>query len=238
MVYDAEYDINKIEDKMKELKELHRAHTLPGFDDRREEEHKIQILTSEITSMFQQCYSKIKRIGGMRGSKKEDLMKKNVQSKLAVHLQDLTFQFKADQRMYLQTLRGLETAAGSGFEMQSYDSKNTRDWRFNNDQMKMLEESEQDADLWEEDSKRVLESVQELSEIFKDINILIIDQGTILDRIDFNLECSEENMSRANENLEEVIKKRNHWKKYLLIVLLLIIIGLGIGFIVKVSLGK
>ena len=32
------------------------------------------------------------------------------------------------------------------------------------------------------------QSIEELSEIFKELAVLVIDQGTILDRIDFNME--------------------------------------------------
>ena len=32
------------------------------------------------------------------------------------------------------------------------------------------------------------QSIEELSDIFKELAVLVIDQGTILDRIDFNME--------------------------------------------------
>ena len=35
---------------------------------------------------------------------------------------------------------------------------------------------------------RAAQSIEELSEIFKELAVLVIDQGTILDRIDFNME--------------------------------------------------
>ena len=37
---------------------------------------------------------------------------------------------------------------------------------------------------------QVAESVSELAGIFKEIQVLVIDQGTILDRIDFNIEMA------------------------------------------------
>lgn len=37
---------------MKELAKLHKEHLLPGFHDRVDEEHDIEILTAEITQVF------------------------------------------------------------------------------------------------------------------------------------------------------------------------------------------
>lgn len=40
----------------------------------------------------------------------------------------------------------------------------------------------------DEEIRKIAESIQELSTIFKELAVLVIDQGTILDRIDFNME--------------------------------------------------
>lgn len=40
----------------------------------------------------------------------------------------------------------------------------------------------------DEEITRIAKSIEELSQIFKELAVLVIDQGTILDRIDFNME--------------------------------------------------
>jgi hypothetical protein len=50
----------------------------------------------------------------------------------------------------------------------------------------------------------IMTSVVELSEIFKEIHVLVIDQGTLLDRIDYNIEQASEKVGGAVKELESV----------------------------------
>ncbi len=36
--------------------------------------------------------------------------------------------------------------------------------------------------------KKICQSIEELAEVFKELATLVIDQGTIIDRIDYNME--------------------------------------------------
>ena len=67
--------------------------------------------------------------------------------------------------------------------------------------MRRLTQRESTAAQWEREMKNILTSVQEASAIFKDLSMLVIEQGAIVDRIDFNLEQAEENMDAGIENL-------------------------------------
>ena len=55
----------------------------------------------------------------------------------------------------------------------------------------------------------LVENIVELSEIFKELNTLVVTQGTILDRIDYNLQMAAENTKKGNAQL---IKAQKHQK--------------------------
>ena len=40
----------------------------------------------------------------------------------------------------------------------------------------------------DQEIQHIARSIEELSQIFKELAVLVIDQGTVLDRIDFNME--------------------------------------------------
>lgn len=58
---------------------------------------------------------------------------------------------------------------------------------------------------------KVIESVNELASIMKDLSVLVIDQGTILDRIDYNINQTSESVKKAVVELEhaETTQKKN-----------------------------
>ena len=53
------------------------------------------------------------------------------------------------------------------------------------------------------------QSIEELSDIFKELAVLVIDQGTILDRIDFNME---QVVEHTKEGIKQLEKAEQHQK--------------------------
>lgn len=49
---------------------------------------------------------------------------------------------------------------------------------------------------------QIAKSIAELAELFQDLSALVIDQGTMLDRIDFNIEHMGQDMNAAVEELK------------------------------------
>jgi syntaxin 16 len=49
-----------------------------------------------------------------------------------------------------------------------------------------------------------VKSINDLASIFKDLSVLVIEQGTILDRIDYNVQEAKDNVQIAVKELHEV----------------------------------
>ena len=81
----------------------------------------------------------------------------------------------------------------------------------------------------DEEIMRIAKSIEELAAIFKELAVLVIDQGTILDRIDFNMESAVEH---AKEGIVQLQKAEDHQKNALpfrCIVVLVVLISIMLG---------
>jgi syntaxin 16 len=74
--------------------------------------------------------------------------------------------------------------------------------------------------------RNVTASIRELSDIFRDLAILVIDQGSALDRIDCNLENTQVHMTEAVGHLEQAnnYSKGARLRNFMLILLTLILV--------------
>ena len=69
---------------------------------------------------------------------------------------------------------------------------------------------DQQAQEQNNEVQAILASVKELHEMFTEMNDLIMEQGTVLDRIDYNLTSAVKKLDKGNEQLK---KAREHQKK-------------------------
>lgn len=56
----------------------------------------------------------------------------------------------------------------------------------------------------EDEIRSIVESVNDLADVMKDLSVLVIEQGTILDRIDYNIEEVAQSMEKAVVELTKV----------------------------------
>lgn len=78
--------------------------------------------------------------------------------------------------------------------------------RFINDdsQMQVLEDDEE-IDMTQrvrnKEIKQLVQNINDLAVLFKDLSILVVEAGTILDRIDYNIEQAHKDVKQANVHL-------------------------------------
>jgi syntaxin 16 len=238
LVDEVHDSIGQIKSKMSELTQKHADHIQVRFGTANDQEQQIEVLTGQITKMYQGARMKVERIG--RGEKTlhpdEEVMKGNIQRALASDLQDLSVEFRASQESYLQALQARKersqrklgptaTASPPPEEpivlMERHGDGNLSQLALEIDTGAYDEAVERDREL-----RNVAKSIRELSDIFRDLAILVIDQGSALDRIDCNLENTSRNMVVAVEHLEKAndYTKGARLRNFMLILLALILV--------------
>ncbi|KAF9974036.1 hypothetical protein BGZ73_002682 [Actinomortierella ambigua] len=105
---------------------------------------------------------------------------------------------------------------------------------FTSSQQAFAEQSHAAITQREQEINHIAKSIFQLADIFKDLQTMVIDQGTLLDRIDYNVEQTKSHMQDAVLELEEGEKyQKQARKRKIMLLLILIIVGLIIILIFK-----
>ncbi|KAF8234019.1 t-SNARE [Tricholoma matsutake] len=215
--------------KITALDKLHAKHVLPGFSDRSLEEREIEALTTDITHDFRQCQSLIQKIGLPKHAfppsqtHHEALAAKNVQRGLAAKVQDLSAAFRKKQRVYMEKLQGhaiknqdLLIASGTisltgseGLTAVDEDvaaAKHTRAQSQSQWQSLSLVDHDQGLQQRTRELDEIANSIASLAELFKDLSVLVIDQGTLLDSVEYNIEQTAVRVGDAVKELQEATR--------------------------------
>ena len=226
-----------IEQIGKKMQDLERAHNkrLRVFTDSEEAklESEIDIITGQITGLFRKTERNLKRIfsTNLQQGTHDDTIRKNIQSSMAKQLQDFSFEFRGMQKSYMNKLKEKKQgAAGGGFFPQDQDGASAKpvDTGFNNVQLEMLRNYEKDVNQRDQEISAIAKSIEELATIFKELSVLVIDQGTVLDRIDYNMEQVVDKVESGVDELEKAVKYQKSSRPVWCIVFLLIANGVMI----------
>uniref|UniRef100_A0A1D1YH92 Syntaxin-43 n=1 Tax=Anthurium amnicola TaxID=1678845 RepID=A0A1D1YH92_9ARAE len=185
-------NMQRARSKMSDLFKAHAKALMPSFGDGREDQHAVEVLTLEITDLLKKSEKRLQKLGA-GGSSEDSNVRRNVQRSLATDLQKLSIELRKKQSAYLKRLQQL-TEDGFNLEMNLNGSKSEPDYDdfsdvgFSDQQMSKLKRTEAFTKEREREITQVVESVNELAQIMKDLSALVIDQGTIIDRIDYNIQ--------------------------------------------------
>tara|TARA_B100000795_G_C22779820_1_gene431725 strand:+ start:415 stop:1167 length:753 start_codon:yes stop_codon:yes gene_type:complete len=229
---------------MTQLEDVHRRRLLT-FDDNEQQryEREIDILTKSITIKFQESEKILKRIlaTGSKPGNTDERVRRNIQRSLATRLQELSGDFRRTQRNYLTKLqkKKKETEGegfGGGSSGNNDDGLGTEDIDpgFSDYQQEMIRANVDDIDQRDAEIMEIAKSIEDLAIVFKELAVLVIDQGTILDRIDYNMEVA---VDRVDEGVVQLEKARKYQKASrpikCIMFLVLVIVILIIMLIVK-----
>ncbi|KAI9659412.1 MAG: hypothetical protein M1821_001670 [Bathelium mastoideum] len=244
--------LGNIAQQMKRLEQLHQKHVLPGFDDeevKKREERDIEKLTQEVTRGFQSCQKAIQRIDPMvrdsaqQGSisRGEETMAKNLKISLASRVGEVSALFRKKQSAYLKKLRNLGGMA-SPLERSSTPVQNPytdpslmesdADRSFSQSTLLQTAQKKRHTNVHdsmiaqrEREIEDIAQGIIELANIFQELQTMVIDQGSMLDRIDYNVERMATDVKAADKELTVATgyQKRTTKRKIILLLLLLVV---------------
>ncbi|CAK8572507.1 unnamed protein product [Lathyrus sativus] len=187
-------NVQRARKKMAELSKAHAKALMPSFGDGKDDQHAIESLTHEITDLIKRSEKRLRRLAAA-GPSEDSNVRKNVQRSLATDLQSLSVELRKKQSTYLKRLRqqkegqdGVDLEININGSKSRFEDDDLDNMIFNEHQMAKLKKSEAFTVEREKEIQQVVESVNELAQIMKDLSVLVIDQGTIVDRIDYNIQ--------------------------------------------------
>jgi len=233
---EAREDIKAIKEKLVQLKKAQHKRLIKVFNDDGSPDKEVEAISNQVSSLVRRCESTIHQVKSRGGvsSDKEQEFRINVQRNLATQLQQVSQQFRQFQKEYVGEIRKQqkgtmwdETPTVSGSALADVDIG------FTEGQNHELETMEINASQRSEEICQIASSISDLHTIFKELAVLVIDQGSILDRIDYNIEQVVVQSKEANQQLQKAEKtqKSNRAMKciYLLVaidtILILILIA-------------
>ena len=190
---------------------------MPKFD---EEENKllnknIKNTVSYITNQIHQCENVISSLSFLKTNCEiQKQIKENIKLYLTTKFNNFTRHFKYNQELYIRKYKEL---GGEDLDKIYKNQPNNDNYLLKTEKIDNLKS--RDSDL-----NQLLESMNNLTSTFKDLKNLVVEQGTILDRIDYNIDTAKDNTAKGKQHLinAENLQKNNCFRNVMLMLFLLI----------------
>ena len=200
------------------------------FDDEENNKlnHNISRILNEITQKLKEVEKSIKEF-----TKKNDnndntnnMIKLNMQQTLIKKISDFTKKFKINQEMHNKKYKDLVGEDDPTFQINTSSKQNNNEVNNTIDNFLMTEEK--DSVLMRRDTQLndLLDSVNDLAQIFKDMQSLVMEQCSILDRIDYNIDIAATNVTSGKNSIIKANEyhKNNCFRNVIIVVLVVIFI--------------
>ena len=244
----------QIKGKTSELNSLYKKLLITNYNEKQAIENKIENLNYDITKKFESSYVLIKKFEFLQKnhgrlnldySNNEISIIESFKKNYALKIQESSLIFRNLQNNYIKFLKDDE------------DETDTLINDSNNDQFNLIENEEESRNI-ENYSKQILQQTQihssnsqflqarereisklamgilEISTIFKEMESMVIDQGSVLDRIDYNIANTAQDLKSSDK---ELIKAQGYQKRTtkckLIYLLSLVVFALFIIVLVK-----
>ena len=146
-------------------------------------------------------------------------IKDNMSQNILTELNTFSKKFKLNQELYSQKYKEFAIEEDNNNALELYDiSTNNSDLNDNinnannndpGENFLMTEEPDQLLQKRDSELNEIVRGVTNLQELFKDLHVIVIEQGSILDRIDYNIDIGFYNVSKGKK---KIISANEHHK--------------------------
>ena len=153
-----------------------------------------------------------------------NIIKSNLQQALVEKVKEFSRKFKLNQEIYTKKYKELVGEEDPTNDLNTYmkeDEDNNQ-----NDNFLMTDNSHQMLKKRDSELNQLLNSVNDLAGIFKDMQVLVMEQGSILDRIDYNIDIASTNVVKGKNSLIKAndYHKNNCFRNIIIVLLVCIFI--------------
>ena len=213
------------------LKSFHKERIKPKFIDEEIEnkrlDREINKLILKMMKKIKFCEALIKMIKNQKNENNTILekVKYNIKIFLIEKIQNFSNEFRKNQQQYLKYLKDMGISSNINNDNEkSIEKFNELDDEKKNFLYTQEDDKYQQIKKRDEDISVLAKSIDELSGIFKDLQNIVQEQGTILDRIDYNINISYENSQQGLKYIKKAEEHQNESCFRNVILLLYIII--------------
>ena len=197
------------------------------FDDEDKKLNKnIAKIVHEITQQLSICEKKIKELVKQDiDSETDNIIKINMQHTIIQKITDFTKKFKINQELYKKKYKELVGEDDPTYEINESLRKDNNDSN-NFENFLMTDNINQNLQNRDNELNQLLNSVNDLAQIFKDMQSLVMEQGSILDRIDYNIDIAASNITTGKKSLVKANEyhKNNCFRNVIIVLIVCIFI--------------
>jgi syntaxin 16 len=226
-----------------DLDRAHASHLRVAFDvdDEAATEAKIESLTAAITTRFAECQGIVIKLSKVKvADELESKLKESAIRQVAADLAARSTTFRSSQKAYLGRLRAMSqrslgTTGGSlGMEWGAGEADDTPfvDAGFTEAQLEAVTSNRAFIDEREREVVELVKSIEDLAALFKDLSYLVVEQGSLLDRIDFNIEETSTHVEAAVVELQRAADHQRKARSKMCILLLCILVLVMIAVVI------
>merc|ERR1711865_180963 len=221
-----------------QVKQLKGGDNLFDVHEEQNRRDDVDLLNKKIGKLFNSANSMVKGLTASGvGSNDDARVRKNIQMGLAGELQTLSSKFRKKHKEFLRAIseqRSRVDDSGFKFTPPEDDDDAEGDMGWSQSQLQEIGTMDHIIDERDKEITKIAQSVSELAQLFRELSVLVIDQGTILDRIDYNMEEVVMNFEQAEEQLEQTEKiMKKGWSAYCILILCIMCILMATILVIK-----